>query len=73
MMADPIDSQDGLPGIFAGLAKDCPFREGAPGEAGKQLTAESVQDVDTEAFAEYASRLYQYLQVFAVVCSSKLN
>lgn len=47
----------------AGLAKDCPFREGADGGAGEQLTTESVEDVSNEDFADYASRLYQYLQV----------
>ncbi len=47
----------------AGLAKDCPFKAGEQGQDDELLTAESVMDVSTEDFKEYASRLYAYLQV----------
>lgn len=46
-----------------GLGKDCPFQQGAAGQDDVQLTTETVEGVSNEEFAEYASRLYQYLQV----------
>lgn len=51
--------------IASGLQEDCPFRAAGSSHSGKaeHLTAESVEEIDTEAFAEYAGRLNQYLQV----------
>ncbi len=47
----------------SGLQADCPFRPAAGGGAAEQLTPEGVESVDAAAFAEYAGRLNQYLQV----------
>lgn len=49
--------------ICAGLGKDCPFQADTDGQDDVQLTTESVGSISDAAFAEYASRLYQYLQV----------
>lgn len=54
---------DSSPSLCAGLGKDCPFQQGATGQDEVQLTSESVEGTSDDAFAEYASRLYQYLQV----------
>lgn len=50
--------------MASGLQEDCPFRASSGGGDSKAeyLTAESVEEVDTEAFAEYAGRINQYLQ-----------
>lgn len=52
----------------SGLQEDCPFRtaSGADKSRPEYLTAETVEVIDTEAFAEYAGRLNQYLQVCEV-------
>lgn len=57
----------------AGLQKDCPFRPAHAASNGKagsngtdedsDLSAEAAMDVPVEEFAEYAGRLYSYLQV----------
>ncbi len=47
----------------SGLQADCPFRPASDGGAAEQLTPEGVEGVDAAAFAEYAGRLNQYLQV----------
>ncbi|KAK9915657.1 hypothetical protein WJX75_002261 [Coccomyxa subellipsoidea] len=51
--------------MASGLQEDCPFRASSGGGDSKAeyLTAESVEEVDTESFAEYAGRINQYLQV----------
>ncbi|CAL8470018.1 g9560 [Coccomyxa elongata] len=49
----------------SGLQEDCPFlaASSADNSRPEYLTAETVEAIDTEAFAEYAGRLNQYLQV----------
>ncbi|KAL4458671.1 hypothetical protein ABPG75_013536 [Micractinium tetrahymenae] len=50
----------------AGLQEDCPFDQqqaALPGGERQVLGAEDADSISTEAFAEYASRVYQYLQV----------
>ena len=51
----------------SGLQEDCPFRAASTADSSSPayLTAETVDAVDTEAFAEYAGRLNTYLQVCA--------
>ncbi len=53
--------------MSSGLQEDCPFIAASSTADGKAeyLTAESVDGIDTEAFAEYAGRINQYLQVCA--------
>ncbi|EIE25813.1 hydrogenobyrinic acid a,c-diamide cobaltochelatase, partial [Coccomyxa subellipsoidea C-169] len=51
--------------MSSGLQEDCPFIAASSTADGKAeyLNAESVDGIDTEAFAEYAGRINQYLQV----------
>jgi hypothetical protein len=46
--------------IATGLQEDCPFDTA---DGAEPLTAEAAENLDTEAFSEYAGRLNQYLQV----------
>lgn len=51
--------------LQAGLQDDCPFDPAATEP--RALAAEDADGIGTEAFSEYASRVYQYLQV---LCST---
>ncbi len=48
--------------LAAGLQEDCPLPNlgSAPNQ---ELSPEAAEGISTEAFAEYAGRLNQYLQV----------
>jgi magnesium chelatase subunit H len=48
----------------SGLHEDCPFDEAAAAAGERRLlAAEDADAIDTPAFTQYASRVYQYLQV----------
>lgn len=47
---------------LTGLQEDCPYMPSGDGEA-RMLTVQDVDQLEQEEFDQYASRLYQYLQV----------
>ena len=51
--------------LASGLQEDCPLELGGVAGEELELSAEAAEGISTEAFAEYAGRLYTYLQVNA--------
>lgn len=55
----------------SGLQEDCPFDEAAAAAGERRLlAAEDADAIDTPAFTQYASRVYQYLQASRCCCGA---
>ena len=61
--ADPEASAAGVAAAASSSGSSSGGSSGAPAEGKRVLLAEDAEGISTEAFTEYASRVYQYLQV----------